>query len=118
MKVRKSKIVQKAANLAIAMALILATLFMIVPNQTALAAECAVNHVVTSGETISSIAVEYDVDWQEIAAANNLKDPYTIFINQTLCIPASTTSSSSSSSSSSSTTSSRGFDLTRDATRI
>lgn len=120
MTLRNTKFVQKTIHFTVAVALVLAALFLVVPNRPALAAECAVNHVVTSGETISSIAFDFDVDWQDIAAANNLKDPYTIFVNQTLCIPASTTASSASSSSSSSSTSksSTGFDLTRDATRI
>jgi len=120
MKTQKSITIRRAVNMAIVAVFILAAVFTAVPVRTAMAAECAVNHVVTSGETISSIAVKYDVDYQVIATANNLKDPYTIFINQTLCIPASSSSSgsSSSSSSSSSTTSTRGFELTRDATRI
>lgn len=48
---------------------------------------CAVSHTVKAGETLSSIASLYDVTWQEIAEANNLQDPYTIFVGQVLCIP-------------------------------
>ena len=111
---------KRAINLAIISAFVLTAAFTFAPISPALAAECAVNHVVVSGETISSIAFQYDVDWQEVATANNLTDPYTIFVNQTLCIPASATTSTSSSSSSSSTSSgsSTGFDLTRDSTRV
>jgi hypothetical protein len=48
---------------------------------------CAARHTVKAGETISSIAEQYGVTWQEIAQANNLQDPYTIFVGQVLCIP-------------------------------
>lgn len=60
-------------------------------EKVAVAQTCAVNHTVASGETISSIAVKYDVDWLTIATANSLKEPYAIFVGQSLCIPASTT---------------------------
>jgi len=48
---------------------------------------CAAEHTVVAGETLSSIAVLYDVDWRDIAEANNLQDPYVITIGQVLCIP-------------------------------
>ena len=48
---------------------------------------CAARHTVVAGETLSSIAFEYGVDWTDIAEANNLKDPYVIFVGQVLCIP-------------------------------
>jgi len=48
---------------------------------------CVSRHTVTAGETLSSIADEYGVTWQELAQANNLKDPYTIYVGQVLCIP-------------------------------
>lgn len=48
---------------------------------------CAARHTVKAGETLSSIAEQYGITWQEIAQANNLKDPYTIFVGQVLCIP-------------------------------
>ncbi len=47
----------------------------------------AVVHVVGAGENLSSIAVQYNVDWQEIAAANNIPAPYTIYRGQRLVIP-------------------------------
>ena len=53
------------------------------PAQTA----CVAKHTVKSGETVSSIAATYGVTWLELAQANNLKDPYTIFVGQVLCIP-------------------------------
>lgn len=47
----------------------------------------AVVHVVGAGENLSSIAVQYNVDWQEVAAANNIPAPYTIYRGQRLVIP-------------------------------
>jgi LysM repeat protein len=61
------------------------------PGRVAVAQTCAINHTVASGETLSSIAVKYDVEWTTIATANNLKEPYAIFVGQSLCIPASAT---------------------------
>jgi spore germination protein YaaH len=62
------------------------------PVKVAVAQTCTVNHSVASGETLSSIAVKYNVDWTTIATANNLKEPYAIFVGQSLCIPDSATS--------------------------
>lgn len=46
------------------------------------------NHVVSSGETIYSIACKYgDVDPANIAATNGLSAPYTLTVGQTLQIP-------------------------------
>jgi len=71
--------------------LLLALIFSVIP-QPAVAADnaqtqCATKHTVKAGETLSSIAVTYGVTWQEIAEANNLKDPYVIYVGQVLCIP-------------------------------
>lgn len=52
---------------------------------------CSTRYTVKSGDTLSAIAFTYDVSAEEIAAANSLKAPYTIFVGQVLCIPASTT---------------------------
>ena len=68
-----------------------------------LAATCAKNYVVQSGDTLSKIAVTYKLTVAELATANNLKEPYTLFVGQQLCIPGSTTTTTSSSSTSTST---------------
>ncbi len=44
-------------------------------------------HVVASGETLSSIASRYSADFDQIALANGLKDPFTLQVGQTLVIP-------------------------------
>lgn len=68
---------------------------------------CARYHNVVSGDTLSALSVTYDVSVAELAAANNLKEPYTLVIGQRLCIPGSTTSSSGTSSSTSSSSTSK-----------
>jgi LysM repeat protein len=52
---------------------------------------CSTRYTVKSGDTLSGIAFTYDVSVEEIAAANSLTTPYTIFVGQVLCIPSSTT---------------------------
>lgn len=56
-------------------------------NPVSAAAACAFRHKVQAGETVSSIAALYDADWLDIVEANDLKDPYTLQIDQVLCIP-------------------------------
>lgn len=62
---------------------------------------CAKTYTVVAGDTLSKIALAFDVTVAQIAAANNLKEPYTIFVGQVLCIPGTSSSGSSASSSSS-----------------
>jgi len=59
--------------------------------QPAAAQTCSRNHTVAAGETVSNIAETYKITTTELAAANDLKEPYTIYVGQVLCIPASTT---------------------------
>lgn len=61
--------------------------------QPALAAQvnCAKKYTVVSGDTLSKIAFDNNITVQELATANDLKDPYTLFIGQELCIPGTTT---------------------------
>jgi len=61
------------------------------------AADCAVSYTVVSGDTLSSIALKYNTTTAAIAAENGLKEPYTLQVGQTLCIPGASSSSSSSS---------------------
>ena len=46
-----------------------------------------VTHVVQQGETLFIISQQYGVLWPDIAAANNLAFPYTIYAGQSLVIP-------------------------------
>lgn len=54
---------------------------------TAAPAGQQVVYVVTAGDTLSSIAERFNVKWTDIAAANNIPAPYTIYRGQKLVIP-------------------------------
>lgn len=72
---------------------------------------CVKYHNVESGDTLSAISVKYDVSIAELAAANNLQEPYTLFVGQRLCIPGSTTSTTTTTTTSSTKT---GWTATRE----
>ncbi|MFC2026137.1 LysM peptidoglycan-binding domain-containing protein [Chloroflexota bacterium] len=67
--------------------LIALTLCMAVFLQPAAAQSCLVKHKVEPGDTLSYIAQLYGVDWQVIAEANDLQEPYVLQVDQVLCIP-------------------------------
>lgn len=84
------------------LALILALMAAILPNQPATAATtatCSVNYTVQSGDTLTSIAAKYNVTVAALAAANNLTEPYNIYVGQVLCIPGTATSTTTTSGS-------------------
>jgi len=56
----------------------------------AVGAPGAFYHPIKQGETVGSIARKYDLPIREIAKANKLKSPYTIYEGETLLIPVST----------------------------
>lgn len=58
------------------------------PAQAATNVTCSQYYSVQSGETLTFIAAKFNVTLTELANANNLKDPYVIFVGQQLCIPA------------------------------
>ena len=100
--------------------LVLAMLMGALPGAALAAApaqSCSVNYTVKSGDTLSSIAASYSVNWQDIASANNLKSPYVLTIGQSLCIPGATTTSTSSTSTTT-TTASKGFTITVKGNRL
>jgi nucleoid-associated protein YgaU len=49
-------------------------------------------YIVLAGDTLSKIAVRFGNQWtwQDLARANGLHDPFTIFIGQTLILPSDT----------------------------
>lgn len=63
---------------------------------------CNTKYTVKSGDTLSGIAQQYKINWLDLAAANDLKSPYTIYIGQILCVPKSSSTTTSGSTSSSS----------------
>jgi murein DD-endopeptidase MepM/ murein hydrolase activator NlpD len=62
-------------------------------------ATCSQNYTVVAGDTLSKIALAYKLTVAELAAANNLTSPYTLYVGQVLCIPGSTTSTGTTTSS-------------------
>lgn len=52
-------------------------------------------YTVVSGDTLSAIGQKLSVNWKDIASANGIKSPYTIYIGQKLTIPRGSSSSSS-----------------------
>jgi LysM repeat protein len=57
------------------------------PQSEAAAVTCKYKHTVQTGETLMYISSLYQVNWEKIAEANNLTQPYTITAGQVLCIP-------------------------------
>ncbi|MFC2042815.1 LysM domain-containing protein [Chloroflexota bacterium] len=55
--------------------------------QPAAAVTCKFRHKVEAGETVSSIAALYGISWLDVVEANNLSEPYTLQIDERLCIP-------------------------------
>jgi surface antigen len=43
------------------------------------------------GDTLSGIAGHYHLDWQYLATYNHIAEPYTIYVGETVCIPAQST---------------------------
>lgn len=73
--------------LLISLAVILLIAGSVPAVQPVQAASCAYYHYVSYGESLSSIGAAYGVPWKNIAAANGITSPYTIYPFQKLCIP-------------------------------
>lgn len=102
------KVLHPLLSKAIGLVLVLALLATALPApMPVLAADnCAKKYTVVAGDTLSKIALANNITVAELAAANNLKEPYTITIGQVLCIPASSTTTSTSGDTTTTTTSS------------
>jgi LysM repeat protein len=85
---------RRVALIVISVMMVLALIAVTLPQRQAnaevLAVTCSTYHSVVSGETLSSIALKYNVTVQELATANDLTEPYQIYVGQRLCIPGST----------------------------
>lgn len=75
------------------------------PAQAA-AAKCIDRYTVVAGDTLIGIADTYKIDWLKLAEANDLKAPYTLQVDQKLCIPEGATIPSGSTGSTGTTTTS------------
>ncbi len=71
-------------NLVLIMAMLLVGF---AQTTAASAAACKFKHKVRAGETLIQIGQLYQYDWREIAAANDIKEPYVLTAGQVLCIP-------------------------------
>jgi LysM repeat protein len=93
--------------LVLVLAIILAALPQSSMAATALGATnatCKTTYTVKSGDYLTKIANANDVDWRDLADANDLKSPYVVYVGQKLCIPSGSSSGSSGTTSSTSTT--------------
>ncbi len=86
MKTIQSKQTQRTIMIVLS-ALIVMSFSAAVFVQPAAAVVCKFRHKVEAGETVSSIAALYGISWLDIVEANNLQEPYTLQIDQRLCIP-------------------------------
>lgn len=86
----------KTISLLLVLALLAASLPVVALAQTT----CARNYTVQSGDTLSKISVTYDISIAELATANNLKEPYALYVGQVLCIPGSAATTTSTSTTS------------------
>jgi len=86
MKTIQSKQIQRTIMIVLS-ALIVMSFSAAVLVQPAAAVTCKFRHPVEAGETVSSIAALYDISYLDIVEANNLKEPFTLQIDQRLCIP-------------------------------
>ncbi len=57
------------------------------PTPTEKGKKCKYYYKVQPGDTITYIGQLYQIDWREIAKANNLKEPYVLTPGDKLCIP-------------------------------
>lgn len=65
-------------------------------NTSVSASHRVANHRVTNGDTLFSIAFQYDLDFRRLAIANGLRAPYTIFVGQVINLDLSRISNSGS----------------------
>lgn len=72
---------------AVGLLLLLALVAAAFPVSSVSAATCKFRYNVQPGDTLIYVGALYQVDWRDIAEANNLGEPYVISAGQRLCIP-------------------------------
>jgi hypothetical protein len=80
---RSSRMFVAGIRVILVFALVLAML----PTTTAFAVTCKFKHTVEAGETLIYLGYIYQVNWFDIAEANNIGAPYVLTVGQKLCIP-------------------------------
>jgi len=112
--VKNAGLIAKAFSILIVLALLVSVVPQ--PAQAAPTATCSKMYTVATGDTLSKIALQFNVTVQALADANNLKEPYVIVVGQSLCIPG--TPPTGGTTSSGSTSKGPDFTVTRDGNRI
>ncbi len=107
----KHKLLQHLWRVAI-IAVFLVNAAFITVEDVAASGSCKDYHTVQYGDTLYKISVWYGAYWPDIASANGIGYPYTIYAGQKLCIPYGSSSGSSSTSGSSSSTGGIGLTVT------
>ena len=88
MKIENKKILQSRMVVSVICAsLILALVAGALPTSSAQAVACKFKHKVEAGETLIYIGFLYQLNWYDIAEANDINPPYTLTVGQKLCIP-------------------------------
>ena len=80
---RSSRLLTTVIGVILVFALVLAML----PTSTAFAVTCKFKHTVQAGETLIYLGYIYQINWYDIAEANNIGAPYVLTVGQKLCIP-------------------------------
>jgi LysM repeat protein len=111
--VQNAGLIAKAFSVLIVLALLVSVVPQ--PVQAATTATCSKMYTVVTGDTVSKIALQFNVTVQALADANSLKEPYVIVAGQTLCIPGTTTTGTTTSGT---TSTAPDFTVTRDGNRI
>lgn len=111
--IQKPGLIAKAFSFVIVLALLVSA--MPQPAQAATTATCSKMYTVAAGDTLSKIALQFNVTQQALADANSLKEPFVIVTGQTLCIPGTTTTTGTTTTS---TTTGPNFTVTRSGNQI
>ncbi len=81
---------KKTAITALLLAIVLLAMSAVfLPAQTTLAADCKAMYTVAPGDTLLKVGQKYNASIADLTKANKLYNPYyTIYVRQSLCIPA------------------------------
>ena len=91
----KKRWVSVVGRVIILFILLVNVLFINASDSQASGSNCTDTHYISYGDTLYKIGLWYGVPWPDIAAANGLSYPYTIYYGKSLCIPDATSSGSS-----------------------
>lgn len=90
MHIHRPRWTTQAVRLLLASAMVLAIVLAGLPQNTAAAASnstCVQMYTVQKNDTLNKIARRFAVKFNDLVKANDMKEPYRIFVGQELCIP-------------------------------